>query len=179
MKMRIATLLAVGIMAVAGLQTQAFGESIRGRLFYKIVETAPGSHSQGWHGILYNRGGKVRAIKPGEVVDTSPSTGTLLSGRFVGVACSSQLWKPCGAIPEVMLKSGTAPNEILPEKWSYKMYVSAEETKNVGTHGELWRNNKIVKPQSKNAEVQTAMGVFFWIDNLGQFDSHGWYPKKS
>jgi hypothetical protein len=149
-----------------------------GRLFYEMIETSPGSKSQGWHGVLYGKDGKPVELVPGKSFDTAKETGSLPCGKFVGVK-HGYAWDPYGAIPEVLITAHGAENHIMREKWTYRLYVSAEGTRHAATLGELRLEGRIVDHDPGHQEIMTAMGPFVWKANAQPFGPHGWYPQHA
>lgn len=164
---RVALLLA----AFAACVSVALPAGAGGLLLYQIEETAAGSRSQGWHGTLYDETGAAVELAPGEARRTA-------AGIFVGVACTMP-WRPCGAIPQEMLKGPNhdlAENVIMDESWSYRVFVTAPGSKSEGTRGMLYRDGTAVVAGER--KISTPMGVFVWAENENLWGAHGWYPES-
>lgn len=148
----------------------------QGRLYFSIVETAVGSKSQGWHGILYGKDGAPIALAAGEKVDPFEATGGLPFTHFIGVAANLP-WHPYGAIPESLMDGSHVPNNVEMKWWLYQIWVVAEGTRSAATSGILVQDGKVVEPTPAQT-ITTAMGEFAWHDNNSPYGSHGWYPKN-
>jgi hypothetical protein len=125
------------------------------RLAYEIVETVPGTKSQGWHAILHARDGAAIEIEPGKTVQSQ-------IGELTSVA-RRQNWVPFGLIPTAMLRwmeEGGKGNVILRESWTYRLYAIGEDTRCPTWRGELLRDGATVAPPSDAEAVPTAMGPF-------------------
>jgi hypothetical protein len=151
-------------------------EQRRDRLYFATIETAAGSKSQGWHGILYAEDGVPVILAPGEDVETFETTGGLPFKRFVGVA-AKEAWYPYGAIPDVLIQGGNVANNVMDGWWHYQIWVEAEGTRSAATSGVLILDGKVVRPDTPNTTIKTAMGDFAWVENDTAYGAHGWYPK--
>lgn len=130
------------------------------RLSYDIVVTDPGSKNQGWHGTLYDEKGQPIAVEAGKTVTTE-------IGELKSVARETP-WKPHGMISTAQ----EIVNEVMPDRWSYKLYKTGVGTRCPSWRGELLRNDAVVKPQG-GAPTMTPMGPFIWIEG-----PHGWAHKS-
>ncbi len=137
------------------------------RLAYEIMVTAPRTRSQGWHGVLYNKGGSAIEIPAGQAVETSV-------GRFISVARQA-LWIPCGMIHE---DSVASPINVELKNdsndWGYKLYVAAEGSKSENWEGNLFHDGKAVPHDS--GKVETPMGPFVWLERQHLWGPGGWFP---
>jgi hypothetical protein len=140
------------------------------RPLYQIEVTAPGTRSQGWRGVLYDRNGAAIALAPGARVETP-------AGRFVGVACP-HAWSTCGAIEENMLRwmERHEHNIIMGrERWVYR--INARGYYGDRLEGVLLREGVRVEA---GREARTPMGTYRWVD--GRPDApisgrHGWWHE--
>ena len=123
------------------------------RLLYQIEVSSPGTRSQGWRGVLYDRNGMPIALAPGARVDTP-------AGRFVGVACP-HAWSTCGAIEERMLAwmERHEHNINMRQRWTYRIHARGYYGDRL--EGELLRDGVRVEA---GREVMTPMGPYRWRD---------------
>ncbi len=145
----------LGVALIAAFSGIAPAGASGERLAYEIVETAPGTKSQGWHGILYGRDGAPIEVEPGKTVQSQ-------IGELTSVA-RSQNWVPYGLIPTAMLRwieGGGRGNVILRESWAYRLYAIGEDTRCPTWRGELLRDGAVVTPPADGQPIQTAMGPF-------------------
>lgn len=135
------------------------------QLTYEITVTAPGTHSQGWHGTLYDESGHVMQVETGKKVMTD-------IGELVSIApVEGQIWKPYGLIST----DQKIENIIMPESWSYKLYRTNTGSRCPSWRGELLRGGSVVKPLANSESVQTPMGPFIWLEaNV----PHGWVHQS-
>lgn len=160
-----------GLQAVRA-EAAASAVAVGGRLFYEIVVTAPGTRSQGWHGVLYGEDGREMVVPEGETVSTA-------LGSFTNVPCE-HMWSTCGLIHEDMIEWMKAhqANVILDSKpWSYVIDVDAEGTKSEGWTGLLTHGGEEVLPLS--GRTLTPMGPFV-VQGSGTdpWGVNGWYPES-
>jgi hypothetical protein len=143
-----------------------------GRVFYEMILTAPGTRSQGWHGVLYARDGNPIDVAPGQTVTTP-------LGEFVNVACI-HLWDACGLIRTDMaewMKSHQA-NIIMDSKpWLYRMYVSAEGSKSEVWTSRLTHDGAEIFPDM--TPMDTPMGPFRTGGPMAfGWAQAGWFPAS-
>jgi hypothetical protein len=147
--------LALAVALLAALFGGRLASAADERLAYEITETAPGSRSQGWHGVLYDRSGTAIEVEVGKAVMSDV-------GELTSVA-KTQNWVPYGMIPTEMLRwmegSGKG-NVIMGEAWSYRLYLIGEDTRCPSWRGELLRDGSIVAPAADGPPVLTPMGPF-------------------
>jgi len=139
------------------------------RLVYQITVTAPGTKSQGWHGVLLDIHGKPMTVEPGKTVHTH-------FGTFVSVAESTP-WTPYGMIHEdtVQWMQTHGGNVIMDsEPWAYRLYVEREGSKSEGWRGELLHGRGIVPEPSDEKPFATPMGPFTWVRPVHLWDRAGW-----
>jgi hypothetical protein len=143
-----------------------------GRLIYEIVVTAPGSRSQGWHGVLYDTSNNPIEPAVGQTVTTA-------LGEFVNVPCN-HLWDACGMIRKDMVEWMTAhqANVIMDSKpWLYRMYVSAEGSKSEVWTSRLLHDGAEIFPDLK--PIDTPMGPFRTGAPMTIGWAHaGWFPAS-
>lgn len=160
--------LAAAIVATAAIEPS---RAANDRVFYEITVTAPGTRSQGWRGVLYDRNGVALVRAPGETIATN-------AGVFVNVSCD-QPWKPCGFIEVDMqrwMQANGGGNAILDNKrWVYRLYVVAQCTRSEGWRGLLQHGGRAVA--RGGGRVDTPMGPFVWKTGSHMWDSRGWFHE--
>ncbi len=147
--------LALTVALLAALFGGRLASATDERLAYEIIETAPGSRSQGWHGVLYDQSGTAIEVEVGKTIMSD-------IGELTSVA-QAEKWVPYGMIPTEMIRwmgSGGKGNVIMREAWSYRLYAIGEDTRCPSWRGELLRNGAIVAPSADGQPVLTAMGPF-------------------
>jgi hypothetical protein len=163
----------VGLLAAAVLVLTATPLlAARERMFFEIVESDPGSRSQGWRGSVFDERGLAMQLMPGQTVK-------MPGGSVTGVACVMP-WVPCGAILTVMLHGPNldrAENVIMEGEWSYRLFVSAPGSKSEAVRGELLLDGEVVRPEPGVRATKTPMGVFIWTESPNPWGPHGWMPS--
>ncbi len=138
------------------------------RLAYQIIVTAPGTKSQNWHGVLYDRKGEPVTIAAGATVKIGV-------GVFVGVP-EDRPFHPFGAIhADTIAWMKTAQGNVImdTEPWAYRLHVGAEGSKNEGWQGELLHGRGVVGPQP--GKFETPMGPFIWLERTHPWGLGGWF----
>ena len=140
------------------------------RLVYVITVTKPGSKSQGWNGVLYDKQGKPMQVEPGQTVKTPV-------GTFISVA-PTNAWTPCGMIHADMVRwMKTEQGNVImdSEPWSYHLYVAREGSKSEGWRGE-WRHGRGIIPAPESGKpVETPTGPYVWRERANLWDPEGWF----